>query len=262
MTGDIPPFEEAKKRGKMPYPVSVPSHLKNVEFRDGMGFINNIMIDRQRDRILICNRNAVSTQGVGLRTGPGGDIVISDYYHIRGPLHQRARRQSCMSHACNGHAFQGTEKFCLTVTVSSQCCEDTFSTCHEKPHLHNSRLATLVAMRIAMLAACVMMGGLWYEIWMCSSCQQILISTYFSYPPLHQSCHQLFRDVHQNVWPKWCHVGKFVQVHSQLLLSVCRQRVQGEYYVKDMLFCVYISSRSGLVGKLSLTKVSCEKERK
>ena len=46
MTGDIPPFEEAKKRGKMPYPVSVPSHLKNVEFRDGMGFINNIMIDR------------------------------------------------------------------------------------------------------------------------------------------------------------------------------------------------------------------------
>ena len=34
MTGDIPPFEEAKKRGKMPYPVSVPSHLKNVEFRD------------------------------------------------------------------------------------------------------------------------------------------------------------------------------------------------------------------------------------
>jgi len=37
--------------------------------------------------------------------------------------------------------------------------------------------------RLAMLAACVMMGEVWYEIWMCSSCQQILVSTYFHTHP-------------------------------------------------------------------------------
>jgi len=54
---------------------------------------------------------------------------------------------------------------------------------------------------------------------------------------------------------------KFVASENRCSCQYADKRVQGEYYGKVMLFCVYISSRSDLVSKLSLTLVLCEKER-
>ena len=61
---------------------------------------------------------------------------------------------------------------------------------------------------------------------------------------------------------KWRRVGNFVAIKTVALASMQTKEVKANTMVKTMSFGAQISSRSALVGKLSLTKVLYEKERR